>query len=165
MVSNVKRIIGIDLGYARLGYAIVDTSSRKKIKIIDLGVITTSPSLSFQERIGSLYADLTTLFNKFSPHICGVEEVISLRNLERLKKSYAVFGVLNLICHEKNVFLYTFTPSAIKAFITGYGNASKKTMIKTLYSQFLKDTGVTFSVDDTADALGVAVMTAFHLDK
>ena len=48
-------ILGIDPGYAILGYGAVE-AERGKIRVIDYGVVETTPKMTFPERLERLYA-------------------------------------------------------------------------------------------------------------
>ena len=54
------RIIGIDPGYAIVGYGIIDVVNSNNI-LVDYGVITTSPKKSAEKRLLDLYTGINYL--------------------------------------------------------------------------------------------------------
>jgi crossover junction endodeoxyribonuclease RuvC len=51
-------IIGIDPGYATVGYGIVDYQGNH-FRTIDYGTITTPPSMPFSGRLAAIYNELS----------------------------------------------------------------------------------------------------------
>ena len=60
------RILGIDPGYAILGYGIVDIVGNK-FSVVDYGAITTDPSMDMPSRLVKLFDGLTELISAFKP--------------------------------------------------------------------------------------------------
>ena len=58
------RILGIDPGYAILGYGIIDVRGNR-FTVVDYGAITTDASMSMPDRLQTLYDGLTDLIYKY----------------------------------------------------------------------------------------------------
>mgnify|MGYP005770338351 CR=1 FL=1 len=65
-------ILGIDPGYAIIGYGVIDTS--KPNMVLDYGAITTPKEDSLPVRLEAIDASLKFLFNKFKPDVVAIEE-------------------------------------------------------------------------------------------
>lgn len=59
-------ILGIDPGYAILGYGIIDAEGRK-IRPVDYGVIETKAGEPFPERLEKLYLGMRQLVGIYKP--------------------------------------------------------------------------------------------------
>lgn len=62
---------------------------------------------------------------------------------------------------EKIMTLYTYTPSEIKKFVSGKGNAKKNLIIKDVFKKW----GFESEFDDVADAYGIAKLTQYIEEK
>ena len=54
------RILGIDPGYAIVGYGVVDLSA-SKFTPVDFGVITTPAKIPIEDRLSSIYDELSVI--------------------------------------------------------------------------------------------------------
>ena len=72
-------ILGIDPGYAILGYGAVE-AERGKIRVIDYGVVETTPKMTFPERLERLYAGTKLLLERYRPDHVAFEELFFYRN-------------------------------------------------------------------------------------
>lgn len=70
-------ILGIDPGYAILGYGAVE-AERGKIRVIDYGVVETTPKMTFPERLERLYAGTKLLLERYRPDHVAFEELFFL---------------------------------------------------------------------------------------
>ena len=66
------RILGIDPGYALLGYGVVE-SVGTKLAPIDYGVIETKPDEAFPERLLRLYDGMNALLSAYRPDAAAFE--------------------------------------------------------------------------------------------
>jgi len=152
------RILGIDPGIGRCGWAIVDFNG-SKLKAIDYGCIETSPKLEVEKRLEEIYLFLVKTIKKHKPEILSIEELFFGSNAKTAFAVGQARGVILLLASQNNLQLGIYTPLQIKIAITGYGRAEKKQigqMVKLLYS--LKEIP---KLDDTADALAIAATYAF----
>ena len=67
-------ILGIDPGYAIVGYGII-RYEKNKFTVLDFGAITTPAKVDFSDRIMSIYADLEYLFQKYKPDAMAIEKL------------------------------------------------------------------------------------------
>ena len=70
-------ILGIDPGYAILGAV---EAERGKIRVIDYGVVETTPKMTFPERLERLYAGTKLLLERYRPDHVAFEELFFYRN-------------------------------------------------------------------------------------
>ncbi len=152
------RILGIDPGYAILGYGVIETTG-SHIAAIDCGVVETHSTTPYPERLEMLYNGMRTLIEKFKPDEVAFEELFFQRNVTTAMKVSAARGVCILASQLMALPLYEYTPMQVKRAVTGNGHADKKqvqAMVKTLLS--LKAVP---KPDDAADALAIALTHGF----
>ena len=68
------RIIGIDPGYAIMGYGILDYKGNKFTPVA-YGSITTDAHTPNEERLLTLYNELTRIIAEYSPDEASIEEL------------------------------------------------------------------------------------------
>jgi crossover junction endodeoxyribonuclease RuvC len=148
------RILGIDPGYAILGYGVVDVSGTK-FAAVDYGVIETKPDERLPERLNRLYDGTCALIERYQPDLAVFEELFFQRNTTTALSVGAGRGVSILAAQRAGIPLYEYTPMQIKLAVTGNGHADKRavqSMVKLLLS--LKNVP---KPDDAADALAAAI--------
>ena len=67
------RILGIDPGYAILGYGIIEMRGNR-FKVIDYGAVTTEAGMEMPDRLKVLYNSLMELIGRFEPEVASVED-------------------------------------------------------------------------------------------
>lgn len=148
------RILGIDPGYAIMGYGIVEKIGNK-FKVLAYGSITTEANESMTDRLKHIYSKLMMLIDEYQPDEASIEELFFNTNTRTAIKVGQARGVAILACANSGVTISEYTPLQIKMALTGYGRADKKQvqqMIKAILN--LKEVP---KPDDTADALAAAI--------
>ncbi len=151
------RIIGIDPGYAIVGYGVVDYDNFR-FCTIGYGAVTTTAGIPFGDRLLSIYNDMTLLFEKYNPEAMAIERLYFNTNTTTAIDVAQARGVILLAARKAGVEVFEYTPLQVKQAVTGYGKAEKHQvmeMVKGLLS--LKAVP---KPDDTADALAIAVCHA-----
>lgn len=147
-------ILGIDPGYALLGYGVIK-AEKQRPTVIDYGVIETNAGTSFPQRLERLYAGTRALIDRFSPEHIAFEELFFYRNNKTALQVAAARGVSILAAQQSGRPLYEYTPMQIKQSVTGDGHADKLQM-QTMVKLLLKLSAIP-KPDDAADALGTAI--------
>ena len=148
------RILGIDPGFAILGWGIIE-SDGSHLVYINHGVITTKPDMRFQDRLVKIKNDLKDLLVLYKPDEIVFEELFFARNVTTALTVGAARGCVVTAAAEYTDKLYEYTPMQVKQAIVGYGRAEKfqiQQMVKLLLC--LNDIP---TPDDAADALAVAI--------
>ena len=151
-------ILGIDPGYAIVGYGIIKKDANGKYRVVDYGAINTPKEEDFPVRLAMIQDGMKCLINKFKPDAIAVEELFFNQNITTGIAVAEARGVIlcTAIQHVSKVF--EFTPIQIKLAITGNGKADKKQV------QFMTKTMLNLKSvpkpDDAADALAVALCLA-----
>lgn len=148
------RILGIDPGYAIVGYGVVEFNNIK-FKTIGYGAITTQAGKTIYSRIHEIYQDMITILEQCKPDACAIEKLFFNTNTTTAIDVAQARGVILLACEEKNVPIFEYTPLQVKQSVTGYGRAEKK-QVQEMTKSILNLKAVP-KPDDTADALAVAI--------
>jgi crossover junction endodeoxyribonuclease RuvC len=152
--SAPKRILGIDPGYGRLGFGVLDRDERGELVYATCGVITTPAEASMPDRLLEIANDLQTLIAKHKPDLIVLEELFFGQNKTTGLKVAEVRGVIQLLAAEANVPSIEVKPVEVKMAVTGDGHADKAQMQKMITLLLKLDQKP--SPDDAADALAVA---------
>ena len=65
------RILGIDPGYAILGYGIIDVEGNH-FKAIEYGAVTTEAGMDMPDRLKVLYNGLMEIIDKYNPQQASI---------------------------------------------------------------------------------------------
>lgn len=148
------RILGIDPGYAIVGYSVIECSGNNYIPL-EYGAITTDSKTPFPERIKIIYNELIDIIDEYKPEDLAIEELFFNKNVKTAIKVGEARGVQILAAINKELKVYEYTPLQIKQATVGYGRAEKhqvQEMVKMLLN--LKKIP---KPDDVSDALAVAI--------
>lgn len=151
------RILGIDPGYAILGWGVIDVVGNR-FSVVDYGSILTDTKMEMPARLQVLYNGLTELIHKYKPDDASIEQLFFNSNAKTAILVGEARGVAVLACANGNLNIGEYTPLQIKQALVGYGRADKKQvqyMVKTMLN--LKSVP---KPDDTADALAAAICHA-----
>lgn len=147
-------ILGIDPGYAIVGYGVIEFKSNR-FSVVDYGAITTNAGTPFERRLELIYDDLNLLMGKFHPEAMSIEKLFYNTNAKTVIDVAQARGVTVLAAKKNNIPIFEYTPLQVKQGICGYGRADKKqvqSMVKSLLN--LKEIP---KPDDAADALAIAL--------
>lgn len=160
---NQDIILGIDPGYGRVGYGVVEKATGKDWRALDWGCIETPAGGEFVDRIAEMHKQLLSLIKKYKPTRMAVEDLFFFKNVKTAIKVGQARGVILLTAVENKIPVDEFTPLQVKQAITGFGRAEKGQMQK-MVAMILKIPGKIKS-DDAADALAVALCAGQSLWK
>ncbi len=150
-------ILGIDPGYATIGFGVIEKSARG-LAAMDYGVIKTPPDEMIAVRLAMIDEAMTSIMNKFHPDCVSVEELFFNTNITTGIKVAHARGVILLNAVKKCGKLYEYTPLQIKQALTGNGRADKHQM-QYMVKMVLRLASVP-KPDDAADALAAAICHA-----
>ena len=157
--GGVMRILGIDPGYAIMGYGILDYKGNR-FTPVEYGSITTEAHTPNEERLLTLYTELSRIIEEYRPDEAAIEELFYNTNATTAIMVGEARGMALLACAQNCVKISEYTPLQIKSSLTGYGRADKK-QVQTMVKMILGLASVP-KPDDTADALAAAICHAHH---
>ena len=150
-------IIGIDPGYAIVGYGIINYD-RNRFSVLDFGAVTTPAGMDFPLRLKTIYEDLCFLFEKYRPEAMAVEKLFFNTNKKTAVDVAQARGVILLAAETNGCDCFEYTPLQVKQSVVGYGRAEKK-QVQEMTKGLLGLSAVP-RPDDTADALAMAICHA-----
>ena len=148
------RILGIDPGFATIGFGLVEFD-RATPHLLQYGTITTPPELEFPQRLVMIYDDMTELLGKLKPDAVSVEELFWGHNVTTGIGVSHGRGVILLAVAKAGIPLYEYTPMQVKQAVVGYGKAEKH-QVMDMTRRLLKMDRIP-RPDDAADALALAL--------
>ena len=119
------RILGIDPGYATIGFGLVD-ADRGKLHMVTYGAITTPAGLPLSKRLYQIGTDMEELIGKLKPDVISIEELFFNTNITTGIAVAHGRGVILYAAERCGIPLYEYTPSQVKMAVTGYGKAEKR---------------------------------------
>ena len=155
--TNKTRILGIDPGFGRMGWGVIDVAGNTRHYVAH-GCVETPASDPFLRRLGSIHKALKHMIETHQPTHAAVEDLFFAKNAKTAMKVGQARGVILLTLFQSKLPVAEFTPMQIKQAITGYGSAEKRQIQKMVQMELrLKELP---KQDDAADALAVAITAA-----
>ena len=148
------KILGIDPGYAILGYGIVEMKGNH-FTLCCFGAITTDAKADMTDRLKNIYNSLMEIISEHEPEVASIEELFFNTNSKTALLVGQARGVAILACANCGLAIHEYTPLQVKQALVGYGRAEKgqvQAMVRTILN--LKDDP---KPDDAADALAAAI--------
>ncbi len=150
-------ILGIDPGYAIVGWGVIEYSG-SKFRTLGYGSIQTPAGLPIVDRLEMIYKGMNEIITKYKPEQMAVEELFFNTNTTTAIVVAEARGIILLAARLAGIEIGEYTPLQVKQAVVGYGRAEKKQVITMVTSLLgLKEIP---KPDDTADALAVAVCHA-----
>lgn len=152
-------ILGIDPGLRTTGWGVI-SDTKGKLGFVDCGTIAVAPDASLCDRLHQIFVATRTVALKFAPDECAVEETIVNMNMRTsLHLAHARAAVMCGLRDACAVPVAEYSPSQIKRFVQGTGDA-KKGKVLSAVSLILRTTSV--AQLDASDALAAAITHALQ---
>ena len=119
------RILGIDPGYAIIGFGIVDYQGMD-FRPVEYGSILTEAEMPFGDRLNQIYDDMCYLLDRYKPQVMSVEKLYFNTNKTTGIMVAEARGVILLACAKHQVPVAEYTPLQVKSAVVGYGKAEKQ---------------------------------------
>ena len=147
-------VLGIDPGYALMGWGVVE-SSGSRMKLINYGCVETKAGVPMPLRLRTLQLGVRDLVNIYHPDDVAFEELFFSHNVTTALMVGAARGAAIIAAAEYTENLYEYTPMQIKQAVTGYGNAEKR-QVQQMVKLLLRMDDIP-KPDDAADAIACAI--------
>ena len=154
------RILGIDPGYAIVGFGVVEYESAR-FSLVDMGAITTPAEMPFEARLKAIYLDMCELIKTYAPQEMAIEKLFFNTNQKTAIDVAQARGVTLLPAIMQGIPIFEYTPLQVKSSIVGSGRAEKKQVQEMTRNMLhLKEVP---KPDDTADAVALAITHGLSL--
>lgn len=157
IMQRMNRTIGIDVGTATTGWAVLQTNPAKLngLELLGYGAILTPAGSPMPSRLNQIFLDLQELIAKYQPEMMAVESLFFFKNQTTVMTVSQGRGVILLAGERSGLQISEYTPLQVKSAVTGYGRAEKRQvqeMVKSILG--LKEIP---KPDDAADAIGICI--------
>ncbi|MEU4688532.1 crossover junction endodeoxyribonuclease RuvC [Actinoplanes sp. NPDC023714] len=149
------RVLGIDPGLTRCGVGVVEGMPGRPGNLIAYHVIRSEPDEDLADRLLNLDRSLTALVAEHNPDSVAVERVFSQHNARTVMGTAQASGIAILAGARAGLPVQTYTPSEVKAAVTGSGTADKK-QVTAMVTRLLR-LDAPPKPADAADAIAIAI--------
>ena len=151
------RILGIDPGYAIVGYGVIDYQNTR-FSVVDYGAILTDAGTPFNVRLEQIYDETCALMQRWKPDAMAIEKLFYNTNAKTVIDVGQARGILILAAQKNALEIAEYTPLQVKQSVVGYGRAEKKQVQE--MTKLILNLPKIPKPDDTADALAIAICHA-----
>ena len=151
------RILGIDPGYATIGFGLIE-GERAQYRMVTYGAITTPAGQPLPARLLQIENDMAQLLETFRPDAMAVEELFFNNNITTGIGVAQARGVILAAAERAGVPIFEYSPSEVKLAVVGYGKAEKR-QVMDMTKRLLRLKAVP-KPDDAADAVAIALCHA-----
>ena len=120
----MKRILGLDPGSLKAGYALIGKNGRK-FNYLESGTLKFSARINFLDRISSIYQQTKLLVEKLNPQEVVFESLVFVKNVSSLTKLSQARGAMIAACSNQ-AKLFEYSPTLVKRAVTTHGHSSKE---------------------------------------
>ncbi|KFB08826.1 crossover junction endodeoxyribonuclease RuvC [Nitratireductor basaltis] len=157
-MNSAIRIIGIDPGLRRTGWAIIE-SLGNSLHFVAAGTVTSDGKADLASRLCQLHDGLSDILHTHMPVEAAVEQTFVNKDASATLKLGQARGIAMLVPARAGLPVSEYAPNAVKKTVIGVGHGDKKQihmMVKVLMPR------AKFDTDDAADAIAIAICHAHH---
>ena len=148
------RVLGIDPGYAIVGWGVVEYVGNR-FAPVGYGAVVTEKDTPFEQRLVEIYEGVLDICKRYKPEALSIEKLYYQHNQTTVIGVAEARGVILLAAAQAGLPIYEYTPMQVKQAVTGYGKAVKKQVQE--MTRILLHLSAIPKPDDTADALAMAI--------
>ena len=149
------RVLGVDPGLTRCGVGVVEGVPGRPCDLVAYYVIHSDPEDELPDRLLHLDRSLSDLVAEHRPDSVAVERVFSQHNVRTVMGTAQAGAVAVLAAARAGLPVRMYSPSEVKAAVTGSGQADKAQMT-TMVTRLLRLEAPPRPAD-AADALALAI--------
>jgi crossover junction endodeoxyribonuclease RuvC len=152
------RVLGIDPGLTRCGYAVIDDGGPSSAAAVALGVIRTPAGDALPWRLAMLREEFARLIADFTPDVVAVEQVFFQVNVRTAMGVGQASGLALAEAAHAGCDVVQYTPNQVKDAVAGWGAAPKQQV-----QQMVKVRLGLSAPPQPADAADAAALALCHL--
>lgn len=119
------RVLGIDPGLTRCGVGLVEGLPGRRLRLVHFEVVRTPAEADIAERLAAIDAAISGVLDAYEPGAVAVERVFSQHNVRTVMGTAQAGAVAILGAAHRGLPVALYTPSEVKAAVTGNGRADK----------------------------------------
>lgn len=143
----MTKVMGIDISSVT-GLAIVNGD-----KTVHHAEVVTFKKLTGCERINAIAGRVMDCYANYEPNLVVIEDYAVSRFGGSAIVSISIGSVIRFLLWQNQIPYLEVSPTALKKFVTGKGNAKKDQMILEVFKRY----GYTSATNDIADAVGLGM--------
>jgi crossover junction endodeoxyribonuclease RuvC len=150
------RVLGVDPGLTRCGLGVVDGGGAgRRAALVEVGVARTPAAEDVALRLRDISLEIDSWLDRHAPDAVAVERVFAQANVRTVMGTAQVGAVAIVLAARRGLPVALYTPSEVKAAVTGSGRADKA-QVSFMISKLL-DLAAPPRPADAADALALAL--------
>ncbi|MCC6741557.1 MAG: crossover junction endodeoxyribonuclease RuvC [Planctomycetia bacterium] len=150
--TPASRVLGIDPGTLRVGFAVVDRHGASQVAV-EWGVLRARGELP--ARLLAIYAGLTELVKRARPSVLALEDVFFGKDVRAMEKIGEGRAIAKLVAAQHGMQVAEYPPATVKRAVAGNGAASKEAVARMVTAAFgLREQP---TPADATDALALAL--------
>jgi crossover junction endodeoxyribonuclease RuvC len=149
------RILGLDPGSQRTGYAVIEANGGKIAYLVSGAIKAGGESLA--ERLQEIFVGVDRLTSEFRPDEVAIERVFMHRNADSALKLGQARGAALSATFGARPRVFEYAPREVKLAVVGTG-AAQKDQVQLMVKRLLNIAGPL--TEDAADALAIALCHA-----
>lgn len=153
------RVIGVDPGITRCGYGVVEVRSGIA-RMLDVGTIRAEQGEPIERSLFRICVSLERLIEEHQADSMSVERLFVNKNTSTALSVAQASGVALVAAAESGIPATMYTPSEVKAQVTGVGNADKSQVAYMVRSLLRLNSELDSA--DASDALALALTHAYR---
>jgi crossover junction endodeoxyribonuclease RuvC len=158
------RVLGVDPGTLRLGYAVIEiggppTRGLPGLHYVECGVIRAPDERDVGARLFAIACDLAEVIREFEPRAFAIEKAFHGKSAASALKLGQARGALILLAHQHRLPTFEYAPAQVKRAVVGHGAATKAAIAERMKLLFALSRA---PASDAADALAIAACHALR---
>ena len=149
------RVLGIDPGLTRCGVGVIESAPGRIVRLLHVDVLRTPADMPLEKRLAAIHFELSDLINRYQPDAIAIERVFAQSNVRTVMGTAQVSGIGLLLAAQLDISVQTYTPSEVKAAVSGNGRADKA-QVTAMVTRILNLESPPKPAD-AADALAIAI--------
>lgn len=155
VLPGQARILGLDPGSQRTGYAVIEINGGKIAYLVSGAIKAGGESLA--ERLQDIFVGVDRLTNEFHPDEVAIERIFMHRNADSALKLGQARGAALSATFAVRPRVFEYAPREVKLAVVGTGSAQKD-QVQLMVKRLLNIAGPL--AEDAADALAIALCHA-----
>lgn len=149
------RILGIDPGLDRTGWAVLEKDGPAPPSLAASGLIHTPKNTPLEKRLAAIYDAFCSLIAEHRPAEAAIEEVFFSKRADTQANTTHARGVILLACEKSALPISAYNPKIIKKTVSGSGTAEKRQIQRVV--QISLNLAALPEPDDVADAMAAGL--------
>ena len=154
------RILGIDPGLTRCGIGLIELGASRKVSLVAVDTYRSEPSEELAVRVGRIGLQIEELIVANQPNVIAIERVFSQQNVSTVMGTAQISGAVLMLAHKHEIPVVMYTPTQVKAAVTGSGRAAKD-QVGFMVAKILGLAEIPKPAD-AADGLAIAICHAWR---